>query len=89
MRILKWIGRGLVALLGLAAIAYPAADMLRVPLDDTARSALIGTGKADRFVLFRPGSLMFASQVRRRGRRLFWCTAFRSRVLSSTIGSGL
>ncbi|MEQ1863081.1 MAG: alpha/beta fold hydrolase [Micropepsaceae bacterium] len=55
MGILKWIGRGLVALLALAAIAYPVSDILREPLDDAARGALIKSGKAQRFVKLAAG----------------------------------
>lgn len=55
MGILKWIGRALIALVVLAAIAYPVTDWLREPLNDTARSELIRTHKADRFVVLPAG----------------------------------
>lgn len=40
----------------LAAIAYPATDMVREPLDDAARSELTRSGKANRFVSLPAGS---------------------------------
>jgi pimeloyl-ACP methyl ester carboxylesterase len=49
MTVLVWIVRVLVALLALAAIAYPVADLLRVPLDEAERKALLESGKAYRF----------------------------------------
>jgi pimeloyl-ACP methyl ester carboxylesterase len=57
MRILKWIGRGLLVLVVLAAIAYPVADWLRDPLDEAARAALLREGKAQQFVRL-PGGTM-------------------------------
>ena len=47
--------RLIVLLIVLAAISYPAADWLRVPMDDTARAALTQAGKADRFVPLTAG----------------------------------
>lgn len=49
MTFLRWLWRGLLGLLVVAAIAYPLADWLRTPLDDAERSALISAGKAQRF----------------------------------------
>ena len=49
MTFMRWIGRGFLALLVLAAITYPLADWLRTPLDDATRSALISAGEAQRF----------------------------------------
>jgi pimeloyl-ACP methyl ester carboxylesterase len=57
MRILNWIGRGLLVLVALAAIAYPVADWLRDPLDEAARAALLREGKAQKFVRL-PGGIM-------------------------------
>ena len=53
--LVKWIVRVLVLLLVAAAIAYPVADMMRVPMDDAARSELLKAGKADRFVPLSAG----------------------------------
>jgi len=55
MFILKWIGRLLVLLIVLAAIAYPVADWLRAPLDQAARDELLRAGKADKFVALSAG----------------------------------
>ena len=55
MGILRWIGYGIVVMLILATIAYPVADMVRVPLNDAARTALIKAGKAQRFVKLAAG----------------------------------
>lgn len=50
MFLFKWLGRGLVALILVAAIVYPVADLLRDPLDDAARATLQREGKAKQFV---------------------------------------
>jgi pimeloyl-ACP methyl ester carboxylesterase len=47
---IKWLGRAFVLLAVLAAVAYPVADFLRVPMDDAARAELQAAGKPDRFV---------------------------------------
>lgn len=57
MAIINWVLRGLVAILVVAAIAYPAADWMRTPLDDAARAALTQAGKADRFVRLSAGTM--------------------------------
>ena len=55
MRVLKWIGRALIALIVVAAVAYPVADWIREPLDDAARAELLRTGKARQFVRLSVG----------------------------------
>jgi hypothetical protein len=55
MPLLKWIARGIAALIVLAALAYPAADWLREPLDEAARTELLRSGKADQFVRISAG----------------------------------
>lgn len=55
MTLLKWVVRSAVVLLVLAAVAYPVADLLRVPMDDAARAELTKAGKADRFVPLSAG----------------------------------
>ncbi len=51
----KWLLRLAVLLLVAAAVAYPVADLLRVPMDDAARAELTKAGKADRFVALSAG----------------------------------
>ncbi len=51
----RWIVRLFVFLLAAAAIAYPVADWMRVPMDDAARAELTKSGKADRFVSLSGG----------------------------------
>lgn len=55
MTLLKWLVRLIVLLLVAAAIAYPAADFMRVPMDDAARADLTKSGRADRFVPLTAG----------------------------------
>jgi pimeloyl-ACP methyl ester carboxylesterase len=55
MLLLKWIGGLVFAVLLLAALAYPLADLMREPLDDAARAELLRTGKAKRFVSLTDG----------------------------------
>jgi len=55
MMLVKWSLRLIVFLTILAAISYPAADWMRVPMDDAARAALTQAGKADRFVPLTAG----------------------------------
>ncbi|MEQ1756521.1 MAG: alpha/beta hydrolase [Micropepsaceae bacterium] len=55
MSILRWVGRIIVLLIVLAAIAYPVADLLRAPLDQEARDELLRAGKADKFVTLSSG----------------------------------
>jgi pimeloyl-ACP methyl ester carboxylesterase len=55
LTLVKWLVRALVLAFVIAAIAYPVADMLRVPLDDAARAELLKSGKADRFVTLKAG----------------------------------
>lgn len=57
MSIIKWVSRGLATVLVVAAIAYPAADWMRVPMDDAARAALKQAGKADQFVRLSAGTM--------------------------------
>lgn len=53
--IAKWLGRAMVALVVLAALAYPVVDWIRVPMDDAAQEELTRSGKADRFVRLSAG----------------------------------
>jgi pimeloyl-ACP methyl ester carboxylesterase len=55
MTLVKWVVRLFVLLLVAAALAYPVADFLRVPMDDLARAELAKAGKADRFVPLSAG----------------------------------
>jgi pimeloyl-ACP methyl ester carboxylesterase len=55
MMLATWSLRLIVFLTILAAISYPAADWMRVPMDDAARAALTQAGKADRFVPLTAG----------------------------------
>jgi pimeloyl-ACP methyl ester carboxylesterase len=55
MTLLKWLLRVFVLLIVVAAIAYPVADLMRVPMDDAARAELAQSGKADRFVPLSAG----------------------------------
>ncbi|MCE9523738.1 MAG: alpha/beta fold hydrolase [Alphaproteobacteria bacterium] len=55
MKFLRWLWRGLALVVAAAAIAYPAFDWLRVPLDDAARNALLASGQAQRFVTLPAG----------------------------------
>jgi pimeloyl-ACP methyl ester carboxylesterase len=57
MSIIKWMLRGLAIILVVAAIAYPAADWMRVPMDDATRAALKQAGKADQFVRLSDGTM--------------------------------
>ena len=57
MSIMKWVVRGLAIILVVAAIAYPIADWMRMPMDDAARAALTQAGKADRFVQLSAGTM--------------------------------
>lgn len=52
---IKWLVRLFVLLLVAAAVAYPVADFLRVPMDDVARAELTQSGKAGRFVPLTAG----------------------------------
>jgi pimeloyl-ACP methyl ester carboxylesterase len=52
---LRWLAWALIALILALAAAYPAADLLREPLDDAARTALLRDGKAGRFVTLPMG----------------------------------
>jgi pimeloyl-ACP methyl ester carboxylesterase len=54
---LKWLGRGLIALIVGVAAAYPVSDLLRAPLDDAARASLLGEGKAHQFVRTSLGAM--------------------------------
>ena len=53
--ILRWLLRGVLVLLVLAAVAYPVVDWMRAPLDDAAREALTQSHMADRFVRLPAG----------------------------------
>lgn len=55
MMLLKWLVRLFVVVLVVAAVAYPVADFMRVPMDDVARAELTKSGKADRFVPLTAG----------------------------------
>lgn len=55
MTLLRWLVRLVVVLLIVAAVAYPVADIMRVPMDDAARAELTKSGKADRFVPLTAG----------------------------------
>jgi pimeloyl-ACP methyl ester carboxylesterase len=55
MTLVKWVVRLFVLLLVAAAVAYPAADMMRVPMDEAARAELTKSGKAGRFVPLSDG----------------------------------
>jgi pimeloyl-ACP methyl ester carboxylesterase len=57
MSIIKWVLRGLATILVVAAVVYPAADWMRVPMDDAARAALKQAGKADQFVHLSAGTI--------------------------------
>lgn len=50
-----WLGRALLMVVALAALAYPVVDWLRAPMDDAARAELSRSGKADRFVKLGDG----------------------------------
>lgn len=50
-----WLGRALLMVVALAALAYPLVDWLRAPMDDAARAELTRSGKADRFVKLGDG----------------------------------
>ncbi len=52
---IRWLVRLFVLLLVVAAVAYPVADLLRVPMDDAARADLAKAGKAGRFVPLAAG----------------------------------
>jgi len=54
---LIWFGRALVALVLAIAVAYPASDWLRQPMDDAARASLLSQGKAGRFVRTSLGTM--------------------------------
>ncbi len=49
------LGRVLLTVVALAALAYPVVDWLRAPMDDAARAELTRSGKADRFVKLGDG----------------------------------
>jgi pimeloyl-ACP methyl ester carboxylesterase len=55
MTLVRWVVRLFVLLLVAAAVAYPVADLLRVPMDDAARAELTASGKAGRFVPLTAG----------------------------------
>lgn len=55
MTLAKWIVRLLVMLLIAAAAAYPVTDLMRLPMDDAARTELTTASKADRFVPLTAG----------------------------------
>ena len=55
MTVLGWIARGLIALPALAVMAYPMAGLMRPPLDDAERSALLDKGMAQRFEALSAG----------------------------------
>ncbi|NOT40317.1 MAG: alpha/beta hydrolase [Alphaproteobacteria bacterium] len=55
MTLVRWVVRLFVLLLVVAAVAYPVADFLRVPMDDTARAELTKAGKAGKFVPLTAG----------------------------------
>jgi pimeloyl-ACP methyl ester carboxylesterase len=55
MTLFRWVVRLFVLLLVAVALAYPAADLMRVPMDDLARAQLIRSGKAGRFVPLSDG----------------------------------
>lgn len=50
-----WLGRALLMVVALAALAYPVVDWLRAPMDDAARAELTRSGEADRFVKLGAG----------------------------------
>jgi pimeloyl-ACP methyl ester carboxylesterase len=54
---ITWLGRALLAIVVAVAAAYPLADLMRAPLDDAARAALLRDGKAQQFVRLAIGTI--------------------------------